>query len=158
MAAEDHWWALTAGVLMIREGFGRGLCPLQTEGHGGVQELIQARGCMMHPCSYSEKELFWEGRTNLPGWLHEPRMREVTPASQGGLAARERKRETFYSCHEPRLQVTMVHCAQGHRVSKVSQLQPMLDPQIRTVNHLSLHIPSFSVHQSTSHLTLNICW
>ena len=49
----------------------------------------------------SEKDLFCEGRTNILGGLHGPRKREVIPDSQGGLGTRERKRETFHSCHEP---------------------------------------------------------
>ena len=57
----------------------------------------------------------------------------------------EGKRETLCSHCEPQdLSDNNALCL-GHRVSKVPQLQLMLDPQVSSVNHLSLHVPLLSV-------------
>ena len=92
---------------MINKGLGKRT--LSIENRGALEEcryLCRQGDRKVHPYSglrrsYSEKELFQEGRMINPGGLCKPRVREVNPDSQGGLGTKESKRETFCSHCEP---------------------------------------------------------
>ena len=86
---------------MIKEGLGRRALPIAEKGTLGECRYLSRQGADGVPLQRSKKEIFQEGRTNILGGLHEPRLREVTPDFQGGLGMKESKRETFCSHYDP---------------------------------------------------------
>ena len=121
------WGATSEPSLQVswrsRRDCGRGLCQSQTEGHwgstgtcpgkwvNGVPLQLFQEGSILIPFlrrNYSEKEVLtsWEGCMSLhergdPRLLRSPRHK------------RKQERETFCSCHESGLWVTLVYCAWG---------------------------------------------
>ena len=90
---------------MIKEGLQKRTLPITDRGTLGEHMYLSRQGSeWCTPAAilrrnyfenYSGKELFQEGRTNILGGLCEPRKREVTLDSQGGIGTRESRRETF---------------------------------------------------------------
>ena len=145
----NHKWAITTGVPMSKEGLQKRTLVITDIGMFGGQEPVQARRHMVHSCSYSEKELFWE-----QFWEGTHSEKEALTSCEGYMGLDERgdprlprkprhnrkqEKDILLMLWAQTLSDNGVLCP-GHRVSKVPQLQPMLDPWVRSVYCLSLHI------------------